>query len=131
MVFANPIAGAGRPPPWPTRSPPLRLRADGYAVRLMLENPGTGGRRAGSAAAAGVVIAGGDGTLRAVADQLQQHGNAPPLLTVPLGSANLMARHLEITRMLPASRRKSALPSPPAPASAGRQRVEAGRCFCS
>ena len=73
-----------------------RLRADGYAVRLMLENPRALAADALDGPARAAVIIGGDGTLRAVADRLQQHGNAPPLLTVPLGTANLMARHLGI-----------------------------------
>ena len=44
-----------------------------------------------------VVAIGGDGTLRAVARRrLDQLGKIPPLLPIPMGTANLMGRHLGI-----------------------------------
>src|SRR5688500_7173641 len=47
------------------------------------------------------IAIGGDGTLRAVADRIARECEAascpiPPLLIVPLGTANLMGRHLGI-----------------------------------
>jgi diacylglycerol kinase (ATP) len=44
-----------------------------------------------------VIAIGGDGTLRAVARRcLDQLGRIPPLLPIPMGTANLMGRHLGI-----------------------------------
>ena len=61
------------------------------------EDPGQG--RAGEALAAGVdrvIVAGGDGTVRAVADGLA--GSAVPLGIVPAGTANLLNYNLGLPR---------------------------------
>jgi len=48
---------------------------------------------------ADVAIAiGGDGTLRAVVERLLGEGRVPPVLPVPLGTANLMGQHLGLPR---------------------------------
>jgi diacylglycerol kinase (ATP) len=96
LIFANPISGQGRG---------LRIadsiaaeaHSAGYHVELYFSLPTT----APDAVIPedGVVIAvGGDGTLRCVVDRLltaTAAGRAmPPMMTVPLGTANLVARHL-------------------------------------
>src|SRR5258705_513488 len=48
--------------------------------------------RSGAAA----IVIGGDGTLRAVAERLMEVAADVPLLIVPMGTANLMGRHLGI-----------------------------------
>ncbi|MDB5356586.1 MAG: dagK [Phycisphaerales bacterium] len=95
LIFANPIAGRGRGEPL-ARQLEARLKKDGYGVRVLMDRPGRiGPDELGEPVRAAVVI-GGDGTLRAVADRLLAHrpGGLPPLLPVPLGTANLMVRHL-------------------------------------
>lgn len=101
LIFANPIAGRGRGQRIAKRLE-ARLRADGYQV--ILSN-----RRADlldladlpSTAKAAIVI-GGDGTLRSVTDRLwcasveAERQPGPPVLVVPLGTANLMGQHLGI-----------------------------------
>ena len=94
-IFANPIAGRGLGARIAGRVE-ARLRSDGYAVRVFLK-PATelvAAELSGSARSA--IIIGGDGTLRAVAERLIQAATLPPLLPVPLGTANLMGRYLGI-----------------------------------
>jgi diacylglycerol kinase (ATP) len=95
-IFANPIAGRGRGK-WTAQRLERRLRADGYAVRTCFDAPDqiTMDWAGGEIRAA--VIIGGDGTLRTVASRLLAlRGQAPPMLPVPFGTANLMGRHLGI-----------------------------------
>ena len=106
FIFANPIAGRGRGGDIARRLQ-SRLGADGYDVEPVLDLPerfDVARLVSGGQAAAAIVI-GGDGTLRAVAHRLfidSGAAGAPPLLIVPLGTANLMGRHLGI-RWHPAS----------------------------
>lgn len=61
------------------------------------DDPGLGA--AGAALSAGadlVVAAGGDGTVRAVAERLAQEDAAAELAIVPLGTGNLLARNLDV-----------------------------------
>lgn len=71
----------------------------GWAPSLWLEtsvdDPGQGPARAAIAAGATVVIAaGGDGTVRAVAEGMLESGI--PLVLVPAGTGNLLARNLSL-----------------------------------
>ena len=106
FIFANPIAGRGRGADIARRLH-ARLGAEGYDVEVVLDPPleFDAARLAGSTPVSAAIVIGGDGTLRAVAHRLfldreEASGGpaavAPPLLIVPLGTANLMGRHLGI-----------------------------------
>jgi diacylglycerol kinase (ATP) len=106
LIFANPIAGRGRGQSIGRRLQ-TRLRAEGYTVQLSLERPDALGPENLTGVARAAIVIGGDGTLRSVADRLCQGCSpdaeasttsltGPPLLVVPLGTANLMGRHLGI-----------------------------------
>lgn len=94
LIFANPIAGRGRGRPTAERLS-VALAQAGYATDVILDRPADvpADRLAGAAA---VVTIGGDGTLRGVVDRLIAAGDVPPVLPVPMGTANLMGRHLGV-----------------------------------
>lgn len=109
-IFANPIAGRGRGRLIAERLHG-RLAADGYAPRIYLEKPDCIELATLGQPARAAIVIGGDGTLRGVAHRLfldpcdAAPGGAafapparsgPPLLIVPLGTANLMGKHLGI-----------------------------------
>ncbi len=99
-IFANPISGAGR-----GRQVAERLLAAikkaGWESRLHLDpidtiKPESFAQVAG---AASLLIIGGDGTVRAVVARLIRElplEEIPPILIVPVGTANLLGRHLGI-----------------------------------
>lgn len=61
------------------------------------DDPGRGAAQAALAAGATVVFAaGGDGTIRAVAEHLAESGADADLGIIPLGTGNLLARNLEV-----------------------------------
>jgi diacylglycerol kinase family enzyme len=110
LIFANPIAGRGK-----GRRIAERLRArlgeDGYEPRVFLERPECFELAGLGEPVRAAVVIGGDGTLRGVAHrlfldpcELSPGGSTarrtvaaePPLLIVPLGTANLMGKHLGI-----------------------------------
>jgi len=95
MIFANPRAGRGNA--WRAVRAIIRgLDVAGICVKTITDLPADATAEQLGAADAAIII-GGDGTIRAVARAfLDKLGSAPPLLPVPLGTANLMGRHLGI-----------------------------------
>jgi YegS/Rv2252/BmrU family lipid kinase len=99
FVFANPIAGRGRGQDMAGRIT-RRLERDGYRVRAFLDpaDQVPDAMLLNAPGARAIVSIGGDGTLRHVIERLIRIAGAspPPLLVVPLGTANLMGRHLGV-----------------------------------
>jgi diacylglycerol kinase (ATP) len=101
LIFGNPIAGRGQGQRIAKRLT-TRLSRDGFAIRSMLARIDSLDRGDVVRPNVRAVIAiGGDGTLRGVADRVaRDYTDAkppiPPLLVMPLGTANLMGRHLGI-----------------------------------
>lgn len=96
LIFANPISGQGRGVAI-AKSIARAASAAGHRVRCFTEHPAGTPEETLPAGGQGVVIAiGGDGTLRAVTDRLLATSapELPPVIVVPLGTANLVARHL-------------------------------------
>jgi diacylglycerol kinase family enzyme len=99
LLFANPLSGAGEGQRLAARLT-ARLTHAGYQVDLHTE-PACGISTEmlnRSPAATAAIVVGGDGTLLSVAARLLEAfgpAHVPPLLAVPLGTANLMARHLD------------------------------------
>ena len=93
-IFANPVAGRWQGKAIAHRLE-SRLRADGYAVTTSFDRPDDISANAIGDSTRAIIVIGGDGTLRAVAGRIMSlRGDIPPLLPVPLGTANLMFRHL-------------------------------------
>jgi YegS/Rv2252/BmrU family lipid kinase len=101
LIFANPIAGRGQGQRIARRLA-AHLASEGFVAHTLLKPPETLGRDEVVRPKARAAIAiGGDGTLRAVTDRLARECDeadcpVPPVLIVPLGTANLMGRHLGI-----------------------------------
>lgn len=95
FVFANPIAGRGLGASIASDLERL-FSGQGLRVRQFLDKPSDLPDEDLHAPARAAIVIGGDGTLRGVAERLLQAGSVPPLLPVPLGTANLMGRHLGI-----------------------------------
>jgi YegS/Rv2252/BmrU family lipid kinase len=93
-IFANPIAGRGKGKSLAERLR-LRFEAEGWNARLCFDRPQEVQQIDDITAAVSI---GGDGTLRAVVDRVTDGGRAPGpgVLVVPMGTANLMGRHLGI-----------------------------------
>jgi YegS/Rv2252/BmrU family lipid kinase len=99
LIFANPIAGSGRGRAIANRLQ-SRLSRRKIDVRVFLERPTEldASEFTLEPIYAAITI-GGDGTLRGVADFLLQTVGPekfPPLVVVPLGTANLMRQHLNL-----------------------------------
>ena len=99
LIFANPIAGKGRGKRL-AQGLGTRLAQRGHDARLIDENPESiDGRFLQSARPDAAIVVGGDGSLRSAAEALIRYlppDQVPPILVVPLGTANLMGRHLGI-----------------------------------
>jgi diacylglycerol kinase family enzyme len=107
LIFANPIAGRGQGKAI-AHQLAGHLRKAGYGVELFLDKADSVGWDPGGRRVRGAIVIGGDGTLRGVAQwaidsamKLAGSGsNASaaswpwPLLIVPMGTANLMGKHL-------------------------------------
>lgn len=98
-VLANPRAGRGRATAV-TSSITRALLANGWSTTLCTDHPAE--RIPPDGPPAACVVIGGDGTLRAaVARLLQEFGDrVPPVLPVPMGTANLMGQYLGTPRPL-------------------------------
>lgn len=96
-IFANPIAGRGKGLAIGRRLE-KRLRSDGHEPSLVLKRPRDLQPADLCDHPAAAIVIGGDGTLREVAERLCEISEPapPPLLVVPLGTANLMGRNLGI-----------------------------------
>jgi YegS/Rv2252/BmrU family lipid kinase len=98
LIFANPIAGAGRGKSI-ANDIRDRLVRRGFTVELFLDRTTKIESIDRTTAVNAAVVVGGDGTLRAVAEFLVDGFSPetlPPLLVVPLGTANLMRQHLNL-----------------------------------
>lgn len=95
LIFANPIAGRGSGAQIASELERL-FSQQGLHARKYLEKPIDLQDQDLCTPARAAIVIGGDGTLRGVAERLLQAGSVPPLLPVPLGTANLMGRHLGI-----------------------------------
>jgi len=99
LIFANPIAGRGKGREL-AHTLQSALAQRGHTTQLLLQNPSAIEPKLLREASPEVaLVIGGDGSIRAVADLLLRNfppEQIPPILVVPLGTANLMAQHLHI-----------------------------------
>lgn len=93
LIIANPIAGRGRGAQIAQRLKE-RLDRDGWRTDVSTERWAADELCDKAQGARAVIVIGGDGTVRTVADHLHRLQELPPLLPVPMGTANLMGRHL-------------------------------------
>jgi diacylglycerol kinase family enzyme len=97
-IFANPIAGRGKGERLAKRIAQRAAQSDLKPVVIFERADSLDPARLKNEPRAAVVI-GGDGTLRTVCDALVQildPGRIPPIVVVPMGTANLMGRHLDV-----------------------------------
>jgi diacylglycerol kinase family enzyme len=100
LIFANPIAGRGRGRAIAEQLHDY-LQTRGYDVRVFLSKADSVGWKPSEENIRAAIVIGGDGTLRGVAqwavDTSVSSAQLPfPLLIVPMGTANVMGRHLGI-----------------------------------
>ena len=99
LVIGNPIAGRGRAPRRITTLE-LNLCRAGHDVEVYLTTTsGDAGRRAAQVDGVidRIIVVGGDGTLNEVLNGLPDPGRIP-LLLLPMGTANVLARELGLPR---------------------------------
>jgi diacylglycerol kinase family enzyme len=97
-IFANPIAGRGKGERIAKRIAQRVADAQLKPVVIFDRADSLDGAQFKNSARAAVVI-GGDGTLRTVCDALVRvlgPERVPPIVVVPMGTANLMGRHLDV-----------------------------------
>ncbi len=96
LVFCNPNAGRGRARLFAGKIY-KRLQRDGFDVQVVFEPPALFEAKPGADYRAAIVM-GGDGTLRSVTARLYEViAQPPPILLVPMGTANLIGKHLELS----------------------------------
>ncbi|HSI35002.1 MAG TPA: diacylglycerol kinase family protein [Tepidisphaeraceae bacterium] len=95
-IFANPIAGRGKGRRL-AESLAERFRRESWDARVVLDHPLKAAPEVTADITAAVSI-GGDGTLRSVVERVTDHGanEGPGVMVVPMGTANLMGRHLGV-----------------------------------
>src|SRR5688500_3264262 len=95
LVFANPIAGRGMGKSIAERVA-ARLMRDGFDPRLVFDRCDLVPRDRLVEHARAAIAIGGAGTVRGVARRLfELYGDRmPPRLVIPMGTANLLGRHL-------------------------------------
>jgi YegS/Rv2252/BmrU family lipid kinase len=99
-IFANPKAGRGKGREFARRLR-IELRKSNIRAHIIHLSPSTAEESEIQPADA-IITIGGDGTLRAAAARcLEILGHVPPLLPVPMGTANLMCRHLGVDSLRP------------------------------
>lgn len=101
LAIANPISGRGRAARLVPRLEQLAADAGVQIDVALTERAGHGRELAAGAAAAGygaVIAVGGDGTINEVINGLGAHGL--PLMVVPQGTGNVLAKELRATRRL-------------------------------
>lgn len=94
LLFANPNAGRGAARR-ATAAIAGQLLLEGYHVHPVIQHPTSFDPQQAAGAVAAISI-GGDGTLRAVADMLSKAPHPVPIVVVPMGTANLMGKHLDL-----------------------------------
>jgi diacylglycerol kinase (ATP) len=95
MIFANRIAGRGRGEQM-ALALEQRLGSEGYRAELFLDRASEVPTDRLITPADAAIVIGGDGTLRAAVERLLKADVLPPLLPVPLGTANMMGKYLGI-----------------------------------
>lgn len=95
IIFANPIAGRGLGQKL-AHQLEATLDGQGYAVDTFLARPSEVDAAKVTPPARAAIVIGGDGTIRAAVERLLTADVLPPLLPVPLGTANMMAKYLGI-----------------------------------
>ncbi|MBV8780853.1 MAG: hypothetical protein JO353_05585 [Phycisphaerae bacterium] len=96
LVFSNPISGKGKGKAIAHRLASA-LGEAGLAVTAFTQRASSIDRTQFGASPLAAVVIGGDGTLRAVTERLidvYDDSTMPPIAVIPLGTANLMGRHL-------------------------------------
>jgi YegS/Rv2252/BmrU family lipid kinase len=95
LIFANPIAGRGEGKLIAERLA-ARLTRENFDPLLILDNPAEMEDSELPRDTRAAIAIGGDGTVRGVVSRLYESfgGKTPPVLVVPMGTANLLARHL-------------------------------------
>jgi len=94
FIFANPIAGRGKGKML-ARKMERELSAAGFSVQTFLERPSDVSPTIFDDPPQTVISIGGDGTLRGVVNLFYaNHRDGPAILPIPMGTANLMSRHL-------------------------------------
>ena len=96
IIFANPIAGRGKGRVL-AEALGARFRAEGWDACEVYEKPSSVSDATLDGITAAVSI-GGDGTLRSVVERVTDGGKneGPGVVVVPMGTANLMGRHLGV-----------------------------------
>lgn len=95
LIFANPIAGHGLGRAVADRIA-QRLARDRFTPKVIFKRPDLLADHEIDGAARAAIAIGGDGTVRGVARRLHVAfgGAMPPVLVVPMGTANLLGQHL-------------------------------------